>query len=72
MFDPDFSFSKQLLGQVTSILGLVAIAAMLIYEALGFGGSVGAFGPLQQIGLILAGGLFLIGLSLVPLGDDPA
>jgi hypothetical protein len=57
-------------------IAVVAIAGLLI---LGIGGADiagagrwGGFGPLQRIGLAFGGGLIVVGLLLIRLGNRPA
>ena len=35
-------------------------------------GQFSGIGPAQRLGLLAAGGLILVGLTLLPLGDKPA
>ncbi|MDX2075925.1 MAG: hypothetical protein SFZ02_05810 [bacterium] len=50
------------------ILGTIAIFAIDIIDV----GREGGIGPIQTIGLVLMVGLFVLGITLIPLGDDPA
>jgi hypothetical protein len=71
MFSDDFTFSKRQLGLLlvgAGILGALGILSLDIINA----GREGGIGPAQRLGLGIAVGLALIGLALVPLGDDPA
>lgn len=71
MFSNDFTFSKRQLGFLlvgAGILGALGILSLDIVNA----GREGGIGPAQRLGLGIAVGLALIGLTLIPLGDDPA
>ncbi|MGH2538019.1 MAG: hypothetical protein ACRDHL_11540 [Candidatus Promineifilaceae bacterium] len=63
--------TKRGLGLDCMFLGAGLLAAVLLADLLGAGDFEG-FGPLQWMALIPAGLLFLIGLTLLPLGDRPA
>jgi hypothetical protein len=71
MFSDDFTFSKKQLGLLlvgAGILGALGILSLDVINA----GREGGIGPAQRLGLGIAVGLALIGLTLIPLGDDPA
>ena len=73
MFDPDFSLTKRHLGILAVMLGLAALVGVLIYDAIGMGNSdVPGFGPSQKAALVVAFVTLLVGLTLLPLGDQPA
>ena len=63
--------TKGQLGKGFTGFGLLAAIAILAMDIL-FPGREGGFGPSQQAALVLSLAVFLIGLSLLPLGDDPA
>lgn len=63
--------SKRLLGVILVILGLGGALAILAVDWFGAGAFQG-IGPAQRVALIVAAGVFLVGLSLLPLGDRPA
>lgn len=71
MFRNDFTFSKRQLGYLAVVLGIVALAGILGVDLLD-AGREGGIGPAQRIALGGAGALVLVGLTLIPLGDDPA
>lgn len=63
--------TKRHLGIGFMIISLVAVVGSFAFDLLG-GGQFHGIGPAQRLGLLAAGALFLIGLSLYPLGDRPA
>ncbi len=63
--------TKRQLGYIFIIISLTAIVGSFIFDLLG-GGQFQGIGPSQRLGLGAAILLFLIGLSLIPLGDRPA
>lgn len=71
MFSNSFTFSKRGLGWLltgSGVLGIVGIFAIDILDV----GREGGIGPAQQIALGLAAVMVLTGLTLIPLGKDPA
>jgi hypothetical protein len=63
--------TKRQLGIGFILISLIAIVGSFAFDFLG-GGQFEGIGPAQRLGLMAAGVLFLIGLSLLPLGDRPA
>jgi hypothetical protein len=63
--------TKRQLGAGLSSLSLLAMISVLAIDWLGAGNFQG-IGPLQRMTLIGAGFVFLVGLSLIPLGQRPA
>ncbi len=63
--------TKKQLGLGMSAVGFVAFLAILAIDFLKAGKFEG-IGPTQQIALIGAGLLMLLGLTLIPLGNKPA
>ena len=63
--------TKRQLGWWLSGGGLLAALAILSLDVLA-PGREGGFGPSQRAALAFAIIVILIGLSLLPLGDDPA
>ena len=63
--------TKRQLGIGFILISLVAVAGSFAFDFLG-GGQFQGIGPAQRLGLLVAGVVFLIGLSLLPLGDRPA
>lgn len=63
--------TKRQLGIGFILISLVAVVGSFAFDFLG-GGQFQGIGPAQRLGLLGAGVLFLIGLSLLPLGDRPA
>jgi hypothetical protein len=70
MFRNDFYFSKRQLGYLCVTLGIIGVFGILAYDLLRE--TEGGIGPAQRIGLALALALALLGVTLIPLGDDPA
>jgi len=71
LFADNFTFTKRQLGLLLSIGGGVAFLGILALDIIG-GGREGGIGPAQRSALIVMAGVTLLGLSLIPLGDDPA
>lgn len=71
MFTNDFTFTKRQLGLLLLIGGSLAFAAILAIDLID-AGREGGIGPVQRIALGFAGALALLGLSLIPAGNDPA
>jgi hypothetical protein len=63
--------TKKMLGLFFSIFGILLAVGLLAMEWLGAGKFQG-IGPLQRIALFGTLAIFLVGLSLIPLGDRPA
>ncbi len=66
-----FTFSKRGLGWLLVISGGLGLVGILGIDVLDIGRE-GGIGPAQQIALGLAVLMLLIGLTLIPLGKDPA
>jgi len=64
--------SKRQLGFLALVCGVALFAGVLLYDTLGISDPDGGFGPSQKLGLVGSLGIFLIGLTLLPLGDTPA
>lgn len=67
---PRSYITKRQLGLGLALLGLAAILVPFVRDWLG--GSYAGIGPAQRLILIAGGLVFLLGVSLVPLGDRPA
>jgi hypothetical protein len=65
----DFTLSKRGLGILLAVAGIVGIIGVIVFDALTGGDQ---FGPAQQLALGGAGLALAVGLSLIPLGDEPA
>jgi len=71
MFSNHFTFTKRGLGWLLVIsggLGIIGIFGVDILDV----GREGGIGPAQQIALGLATVMIVVGLTLIPLGNDPA
>ncbi len=71
IFAADFSLSKRQLGQLLLVGGLLSAAVILAIDVIDLGRE-GGIGPAQRAALIICGLVALLGLTLIPLGDDPA
>ncbi len=71
MLSNHFTFSKRGLGWLLVISGGLGIVAILGVDVLDIGRE-GGVGPAQRIAIGLAVVMLLIGLTLIPLGKDPA
>ena len=63
--------TKRQVGLLFILLGVGAAAALFAMDVLGAGQFQG-IGPAQRRALLAAGAAVLVGLSLLPLGDQPA
>ena len=63
--------TKRMVGIALALFGMVATAGVMAVDIVG-AGKWGGMGPAQSLAVRAAFGVFLIGLSLVPLGDRPA
>lgn len=70
-FPPDPAITKRQLGWLIVCAGLGAAGALLAVDVFQAGQWTG-LGPTQSLALGAAGGLTLLGLALLPLGDRPA
>jgi hypothetical protein len=71
MLSNHFTLTKRHLGALLVIGGVAAIAAILAIDILDVGRE-GGIGPAQRIALGGAALLVLVGLTLIPLGKQPA
>lgn len=71
MFREDFTFTKRQLGILCLMVGILATLAILSIDIID-AGREGGIGPAQRIALGLTVSLAVLGLTLIPLGDDPA
>jgi len=71
MFKNDFTFTKRQLGMLMVAVGILGFAAILSIDIIQ-AGREGGIGPIQRIALGTMALTALIGLTLIPLGNDPA
>ncbi|GAB5490220.1 MAG: hypothetical protein Phog2KO_04350 [Phototrophicaceae bacterium] len=71
IFSENFTFTKRQVGIALLTIGTLAFVGIFALDFIG-GGREGGIGPAQLSALVLMGFIALIGLSLIPLGDDPA
>lgn len=63
--------TKRQLGYLFILAGVGGAIGLLALDFVGAGQFQG-IGPAQRLALLVAGGVMLLGLSLLPLGDKPA
>lgn len=63
--------TKRQLGLLFVGLGLVGILGSFLIDLVSAGGFQG-IGPTQKWGLVAAGAIISVGLTLIPFGDKPA
>ena len=63
--------TKRQLGFIFIALGVLAAAGMFLMDLIGAGQFQG-IGPAQRLGLVVAGFVVFIGITLLPFGDNPA
>lgn len=68
---PSPIITKRLLGCLLAAVGFTAVVGLLLIDFVRQTDFQG-IGPAQQAGLIVGGVLFLLGLTLIPLGNRPA
>jgi ABC-type xylose transport system permease subunit len=66
------SLTKRQLGILAIMGGIVALASLLVYDRLGMSDPDAGFGPSQQVAVLAAILIIGLGISLIPLGDEPA
>ena len=71
MFKNDFTFTKKQLGLLFVAIGIVGAVGILSLDVIN-AGREGGIGPAQRLALGIAITIALIGLTLIPLGDDEA
>jgi hypothetical protein len=67
-FSAEYTITKRLLGLAMVGVGGVVAGGMLALESVRGGG----FGPSQQLAFLGGVAIFIVGLTLLPLGDTPA
>ena len=63
--------TKRQLGVGLTVIGLLLGIGILAVDLVGAGNEMG-IGPTQRLALIAAGALFVLGVTLIPLGNRPA
>ncbi len=63
--------TKRQLGLTFMALGVLGVLGLFGVDLLG-AGQFNGIGPAQRLGLLAAGAVILLGLTLLPLGDKPA
>ena len=63
--------TKRMVGLALTALGLLMAIGTVAVDWVG-AGKWGGLGPAQQVALLVGRGVFVVGLSLIPLGDRPA
>ena len=71
ILSPQFTFTKRQIGIALALIGGIAFLGILGLDVIG-GGREGGIGPAQMAALVVMALVTLVGLSLIPLGDDPA
>lgn len=71
MFTNDHPLTKRQLGWLLVLGGALGFLAIISIDLIDVGRE-GGIGPAQRIALGLMVGLVLLGLTLIPLGRDPA
>lgn len=68
---PEFAFTKRQIGLLLLLGGGAGFVLLLLLDSIGMGRE-GGYGPAQRAGLGLFAAAALLGLSLIPLGEQPA
>lgn len=63
--------TKRQLGYLFIAVGGAGIVGLFAIDLVG-AGQFNGIGPAQRLGLLAAGAVILLGLTLLPLGDKPA
>lgn len=63
--------TKRQLGYLFIGVGITAVLALFAIDLLG-AGQFNGIGPAQKLALLAAGFLILLGLTLLPFGNNPA
>lgn len=71
MLSTDYTITKRQLGILLITIGGLGAIGILAIDFLG-GGQQGGIGPAQMFALAIMVVVALVGLTLIPLGDDPA
>jgi len=71
MFRDNFTFSKRQLGLFMLFIGVSGFLAILAVDIID-AGREGGVGPVQRIALVSTIAIAIVGLTLIPAGNDPA
>lgn len=71
MFNQKFTFTKKTLGMLCVAIGIIGTIGIFAIDIIDVG-RAGGIGPIQTVGLVVMISLTVLGLTLIPLGDDPA
>jgi hypothetical protein len=71
MLSKTFTLSKRHLGILMLVGGILGVLAVLSVDLLDVGRE-GGIGPAQRIALVIMAAVALVGLTLIPLGDQLA
>jgi hypothetical protein len=71
ILSPNFTFTKRQLGIILLTIGVLGFLGILGLDVVNWGRE-GGIGPAQIAALVVMAFVALIGLTLIPLGDDPA
>lgn len=71
IFDKNFNFSKRQLGTLLLVIGGVSFLIILGIDILD-AGREGGIGPVQRVALFSTIIIAIVGLTLIPVGNDPA
>lgn len=71
MLSKDYTITKRQLGILLIIVGILGAGGILAVDVLN-AGQQGGIGPAQAFALGIMAVVALLGLTLIPLGDDPA
>lgn len=71
ILSPNFTFTKRQLGIMLLTIGVLGFLGILGLDVVNWGRE-GGIGPAQMAALVVMAFVALIGLTLIPLGDDPA
>lgn len=71
IFNENFNFNKRQLGILLLVIGITGFLVILGIDVLD-AGREGGIGPVQKVALLSTAVTAIIGLTLIPVGNDPA